>query len=120
MLTASYACRASSSNANLNMANQAYVTSSPAATTGGQGNSPVSAVLGIFVVQSGLFPYFPYQSRWRLGTAPRQILIAASLKSPPILSPIALPLSLPLSALSFISLRCFLAFSLRHYGNRFF
>ncbi|KAI2822054.1 hypothetical protein CBS63078_2555 [Aspergillus niger] len=34
--------RASSSNAQPSMANMTYATSSPAATTGGQGNNPVS------------------------------------------------------------------------------
>ena len=37
--------RSESGNASLSMANMTYATSSPAATTGGQGNNPVSGVL---------------------------------------------------------------------------
>ena len=41
-----------SSNASLSMANMTYATASPAATTGGQGNNPVSTwfIFHLFII----------------------------------------------------------------------
>lgn len=121
MLTGSYACRASSSNANLSMGNQAYVTSSPAATTGGQGNNPVSVGISC-CIDTGTWRWGSFLISRDRGLAPHHL---KSLSPQPSNlprsyhpSPILAPFHYQRYRLS--PCLCLLACSLRHYGNRVF
>lgn len=115
-LTGVYAFRASSSNGNMNTGNRAYMTSSPAATTSGQGNNPVSRATGLQVfaqVVCRTQAWAGFLVGCCGGLAPHHLRslshqpsnLSRSYQPSPILP------AFPLSALSFISLPllpCFL------------
>lgn len=94
-----YVFRASSGDANLSMGNMTYAASSPAATTGGQGNNPVS--LSLHLVLSGAISGISGDRG--LGATHHSSLSCQPIKSLPILSTIAHLPSHLLSALSFIA-----------------